>query len=66
MSNNQEIKYRVFDHKDGYQQTYSAQLEGAFTWAKSCANRVNGYVMEISFDGNKEKSSRLIYSSNAK
>lgn len=49
-----ETKYRVFDSKGYYQQSYSDQLSGGFTWAKDCARRVAGYVVEhrIGEDGN--------------
>lgn len=61
MNKNQETKYRVFDQKHGYQQTYSARLDEAFSWAKSCAKRVNGYVLEIQFENGKAVSEKLVF-----
>lgn len=66
MNKNQETKYRVFDQKDGYQQTYSAQLDGALSWAKACAKRVNGYVLEIQFENDKPFSEKLIFTTQSK
>ena len=66
MQKNKEIKYRVFDSKGNYQQSYSAELKGAINWASDCAKRVNGYVVEILFNGASEVSQKVIYDLRAK
>lgn len=43
----QEIKYRVFDAKGNFQQSYSNKLKGGYSWARDCAKRVNGYIVEV-------------------
>jgi hypothetical protein len=57
-----EIKYRVYDSKSNYQQSYSSQLNGGYSWAKDCARRVAGYIVEhrIGEDGNDISSSIVL------
>lgn len=43
-------KYRVFDRKDNFQQSYDAALEGGFSWARDCAKNIGGYVKEYTFE----------------
>jgi hypothetical protein len=66
MQNNKETKYRVFDSKDNYQQTYSAKLNGAFSWARDCAKRVNGYVVEIQLENDKHLSEEVVFTTKGK
>jgi hypothetical protein len=44
-----KTKYRVFDYKNNFHQSYDAALQGAFAWAHDCAKRVHGYVLQ--YDG---------------
>jgi hypothetical protein len=46
----QNVKYRVFDHKNNFHQSYDSQLEGSFKWAENCAKRINGYVLEYTHE----------------
>jgi len=39
-----EYIYRVFNHKEDYQQSYSPSLDGSLDWAIDCAKRTNGKV----------------------
>lgn len=55
-----ETKYRVYDQKGHFQQTYSAQLDGAFSWARDCAKRVNGYVLEVSLEDGAETETKTV------
>lgn len=48
------IKYRVFDHKGIYQQSYSAELSGSLDWAIQCANRTKGRVEEVKLSRGEE------------
>jgi hypothetical protein len=66
MQNNKEIKYRVFDAKNNYQQTYSDKLKGSVNWASDCAKRVNGYVVEVLLENEKEVSQKIIFDLRAK
>lgn len=50
---NKNVRYRVFDSKGNYHQSYSSQLDGAFSWARDCAKRVGGYVQESSGDSSE-------------
>jgi hypothetical protein len=61
MQNKKVVKYRVFDGKDNYHQSYSSELSGASNWARDCARRVNGYVTEVSFNGISESSEKIIF-----
>jgi hypothetical protein len=62
-----ETKYRVYDQKNYFQQTYDASLKGAFSWARDCAKRVNGYVLEVVIEDGKElKSEKVLDLSAAK
>lgn len=61
MQNNKVIKYRVFDGKDNYQQSYSSELNGANNWARDCARRVNGYVKEIVVSNGADISEKVIF-----
>ena len=45
-----ETKYRVFDRKDKYQQTYSPELDGSLEWAIQCANHTQGRVEEVTLE----------------
>jgi hypothetical protein len=40
-------QYRVYDARNNYQQSYSASLTNSYSWARDCAKRVGGYVMEV-------------------
>jgi hypothetical protein len=66
MQNNKEIKYRVYDAKGNYQQSYSDKLKGSSSWAVDCAKRVNGYVVEILLEKEKELSQKVIFDLRAK
>lgn len=57
----QETKYRVYDSKGNYQQSYSNQLAGGFAWAKDCAKRVNGYIVEHILSDGKDMSANVIF-----
>lgn len=57
----QEKKYRVFDSKGNYQQSYSGQLAGGYGWARDCAKRVGGYIVEHCLEDGKETSSSVIF-----
>ena len=54
--------YRVYDSKNNYAQSYSSELPEGFTWAKSCANRMNGRVDEIIYVEGKETSETVFQS----
>jgi hypothetical protein len=58
---NQNIRYRVYDHRGNYQQSYSNELSGGFGWAKDCAKRTIGYVVEHVLKDGKEVSSEVIF-----
>jgi len=45
-----QLRYRVYDKNANYQQSYSNQLSKGFDWARDCAKRVGGYVVEIDLD----------------
>lgn len=62
MTQNREVVYRVFDDRNNYQQSYSAQLKKSFDWAKDCANRTNGVIHEVILEDGKEVSSNVVYS----
>jgi hypothetical protein len=66
MTQDKEVVYRVYDHKNNYQQSYSAQLDKAFNWAVDCANRTNGRIEEVILENGKEVSSKTIYDRSAK
>ena len=54
--------YRVYDSKNNYAQSYTSELSEGFTWAKSCAKRMNGRVDEVLFmDG--EETSKTVFES---
>ena len=55
-----ETKYRVYDQKGNFQQSYSDQLAGGFSYARDCAKRVGGYVIKVEFDGEKEVKSEKV------
>ena len=61
MTPNKEVVYRVYDNKNNYQQSYSAQLDKSFDWARDCANRTNGTVHEVTLEQGKETSSKVLY-----
>ncbi len=56
-----ETKYRVYDQKGNFQQSYSDQLPNGFSYAKDCAKRVNGYILKVVFEDNKEINSDKIF-----
>ncbi len=56
-----ETKYRVFDRKDKYQQTYSPELDGSLEWAIQCANHTQGRVEEVTLENGEVVSSTTIY-----
>lgn len=58
---NKTIKFRVFDSKGNYQQSYSGEIVGGFNWAKDCAKRMSGYIVEHVFEDEKEISSSVIF-----
>lgn len=58
---NKEIKYRVFDSKGNYQQSYSDQLAGGYNWARDCAKRMSGYIVEHVLEDGKETSASVIF-----
>jgi hypothetical protein len=41
-------KYRVFDKKNNFHQSYDGILQGAEQWAKDCAKKIGGYVFQYS------------------
>jgi hypothetical protein len=56
-------RYRVFDHKNNFHQSYDSALNGAFAWAHACAKRIHGYVMEYNGDefyGNSNAGRKII------
>lgn len=57
----QKARYRVYDSRGNYQQSYSNELSGGFGWAKDCAKRTNGYVMEHLLENDKEVSSEIVF-----
>jgi hypothetical protein len=56
-----QIRYRVFDSKDNFQQSYSNQLADGYKWARDCAKRVGGYVVEFLVEDGKETESKVIF-----
>jgi hypothetical protein len=66
MQNKKVVKYRVFDGKDNYHQSYSSELSGASNWARDCARRVNGYVKEIVESNGSEVSEKVIFDTRGK
>lgn len=66
MQNNKLVKYRVFDGKDNYHQSYSSELNGASDWARDCARRVNGYVKEVIVNGNSDVSEKIVFDTRGK
>jgi hypothetical protein len=38
-------KYRVFDKKNQFHQSYDGILSGALGWATDCAKKIGGYVL---------------------
>lgn len=57
----QEIKYRVYDSKGNFQQSYSNQLSSGYAWAKDCAKRMAGYIVEYSLTDGKEVSNGVVF-----
>lgn len=55
-----DTKYRVFDYKNNFQQSYSAQLKDSLEWAIQCAKRTNGRVEKITTEDGNE-SSEVVY-----
>jgi hypothetical protein len=55
-----EVKYRVYDAKGSYQQSYSGQLAGGYSWAKDCARRVGGYITESFIENGAEVSNGIV------
>lgn len=53
--------FRVFDHNDHYHQSYSNQLPDAFSYAKTCADSINGRVVrvELGEDGLEQESPHI-------
>lgn len=41
------IRYRAYDYKSHFLQSYNGLLEGAPYWAKACAVRFGGYVTKV-------------------
>jgi hypothetical protein len=41
-------KYRVFDKKNNFHQSYDGALKGAEQWARDCAKKIGGYVFQYS------------------
>jgi hypothetical protein len=42
------MKYRVFDNKGSFVQTYDSSLAGALAWARDCARHIGGTLIEYS------------------
>lgn len=55
-----ETKYRVYDQKGNFQQSYSDQLAGGFSYARDCAKRVGGYVLKVDFNDGTEVNSEKV------
>tara|TARA_R110000803_G_scaffold177610_1_gene239952 strand:- start:155 stop:355 length:201 start_codon:yes stop_codon:yes gene_type:complete len=62
---NENILYRVYDKKGRYQQSYSAKLQDARSWAVDCAILLNGSVKEdlLNESGAVEKTQNIFDSS---
>lgn len=58
---NENTIYRVYDKKGRYQQSYSAKMEGARSWAVDCATLLKGSVKEdvLNEKGLTEKSQNI-------
>jgi hypothetical protein len=41
-------KYRVFDKKNNFHQSYDSALQDAERWARDCAKKIGGYVLQYS------------------
>lgn len=41
-------KYRVFDKKNNFHQSYDEAMQGAEQFAKDCARQIKGYVLKYS------------------
>jgi hypothetical protein len=41
-------KYRVFDKKNNFNQSYDGFLQDGEQWAKDCAKKIGGYVLKYS------------------
>ena len=61
MSNKKELRYRVFDKNGYYQQSYSNQLPQGFDWARDCAKRTGGYVVECQLGEAKDIESNIVF-----
>jgi septation ring formation regulator EzrA len=44
----QHNKYRVFDKKNNFHQSYDEALQGAEQFAKDCARQIKGFVLKYS------------------
>jgi len=55
MKNKNEVKYRVYDSKGNYQQSYSGNLDGGYNWARDCAKRVGGYAVKYESSIDKQQ-----------
>lgn len=55
-----ETKYRVYDQKGNFQQSYSDQLPAGFSYARDCAKRVGGYILKVDFDAGQEVNSEKV------
>jgi hypothetical protein len=55
-----ETKYRVYDQKGNFQQSYSDQLPAGFSYARDCAKRVGGYILKVDLDAGKEVNSEKV------
>jgi hypothetical protein len=43
-------KYRVYDKKNNFHQSYDGVMRGAEQFAKDCARQIKGYVLKCSAD----------------
>lgn len=41
-------KYRVFDKKNNFHQSYDEAMQGSEQFAKDCARQIKGYVLKYS------------------
>lgn len=49
------VRYRAYDNKGRYQQSYSAEFPDAFSWAIQCASQTKGSVKEVNDLGDEKE-----------
>jgi len=55
--------YRVYNHKEDYQQSYDARLKESLDWAIDCAKKTNGKVFSCKIENGETLNKKQVYPS---